>query len=112
MATCGRNGAGRYTGAVVFPVDVMFKGEVIYFARALPMQLRRGRIPARKGLERGEVPLGARPETEAAQECALLALVRLHAAHDIVEDADRFEDVRALVEHNAFGALAHGRVGD
>ena len=39
-------------------------------------------------------------------------MVARHAAKDVVEHNDGGADVRALVQHNAFGTLAHGGVGD
>ena len=51
-------------------------------------------------------------DVELAEHGALLFLVGLHAAEDVVENAHGGDDVRALVEHDALGALAHGGVGD
>ena len=51
-------------------------------------------------------------DVELAEHGALLFLVGLHAAKDVVENADGSNDVRALVEHDAFGALAHRGVRD
>jgi hypothetical protein len=42
----------------------------------------------------------------------LLGLVRLHPGQDVVERPDRIEDMRALVQHDAFGAVAHRRIRD
>jgi hypothetical protein len=39
-------------------------------------------------------------------------LVAGHAAKNVVEYDDGCVDVGSFVEHDAFGALAHGRVGD
>ena len=49
---------------------------------------------------------------ELAQHRTLLFVVRLHAAQDVVENADGRDDIGALVEHDALGALAHRGVGD
>ena len=91
---------------------------------------REGRCPPSGSRVDGEAPPGIRPLAErfqrfgrgtwprrpppaqAAQARALLVLVRLHAPEDVVEHPHRLEDVRALVEHDALGALAHRRVGD
>lgn len=35
-----------------------------------------------------------------------------HAGEDVIEGADGFSDVWALVQHDALGALSHGGVGD
>ena len=36
----------------------------------------------------------------------------LHAPHHVIEEAQGFDHVRPLVEHHAFGAFAHRRIGD
>jgi len=36
----------------------------------------------------------------------------VHPAEDVVENFDRPNDVRALVQHHALGAVGHGSVGD
>jgi hypothetical protein len=70
------------------------------------------------GRVRGEGVRGGRfegegmGEAEFAEHGGFLGLMCLHAAQDIVEGADGFEDMGALVEHDAFGAVAHGGVGD
>jgi hypothetical protein len=38
--------------------------------------------------------------------------VALHAPQDVVERADRLDDIGAFVQHDAFGAFGHRRVGD
>lgn len=44
---------------------------------------------------------------EFAEHRTLLFLVGLHAAKNVVQNTDSSNNVRALVEHNAFGALTH-----
>ena len=65
---------------------------------------------------RGRLGRGRRlgpPGVETPKQRPLLVLVRLHAREDVVERRRwRSTIVRALVQHHAFGALAHRRVGD
>src|ERR1700690_697344 len=49
---------------------------------------------------------------ELAQHRALLSHVRLHALQNVIEYRDCLTDVRPLVEHDAFGALAHRGIGN
>ena len=43
---------------------------------------------------------------------ALLVLMLLHPAQDVVENTQRIGEMRTLVEHHALGTLAHRSVGD
>jgi len=52
------------------------------------------------------------PRTQARQARRLLALVRSHPLQNAIENADRFADVRALVQHDALGADPHRGVRD
>ncbi len=53
-----------------------------------------------------------RRDVKLAEHGALLLLMGLHAAKDVVENTDRGDDVRSLVEHHALGALTHRSVCD
>ena len=51
-------------------------------------------------------------DVELAKHRPFLLLVGLHAAKDVIENADGSNDVRAFVEHDALGALAHRGIRD
>ena len=51
-------------------------------------------------------------DMELAKHRPLLFLMGLHAAKDVVESADGRNDVRAFVQHDALGPLAHCGVRD
>lgn len=53
-----------------------------------------------------------RGDAEAPEHGAFLFLMSLHAGEDVIERADGFRNVWALVQHDAFGALGHGGIGD
>src|SRR6478735_1409838 len=52
------------------------------------------------------------PRFQTAQQGTFLPLVRIHPAQDVIEHPDRVVDVWTLVQHHAFGALPHRRVGN
>ena len=39
-------------------------------------------------------------------------MMGLHLVKNVIEEADRFHDVRTFVQHHAFGMNAHSSVGD
>ena len=51
-------------------------------------------------------------ECQMAQHGALLAVMALLALKYIIEDTECLLDMRPFVQHDAFGALAHGCVSD
>lgn len=52
------------------------------------------------------------PSPQGAELRGLLVLVPLHARENLIEQLHGLRDVWSLVEHHAFGAIGHGRVGD
>ncbi len=51
-------------------------------------------------------------QMQLTQHGALLFLMGLHASQNVVEDSHSSHDVRSLVQHDALGSLAHGRISD
>src|SRR5690242_12255631 len=59
-----------------------------------------------------DLPGGTRLPMQAAQQCAFFPLVALHTLQDIVEHLDGLDDVRSLIQHDAFRPLAHHRIAN
>jgi len=51
-------------------------------------------------------------EYQMTQHRAFLAVVALLPLKDIIKDPKGLLDMRSFVKHDAFGALAHGCIGD
>src|SRR5262249_2296417 len=71
-----------------------------------------GRVVDSRVFSPGGSLLVHRGHPQRPEHGALLVLVRLHTAKDVVEDTHGIDEMRALVEHHALGTFAHRGVGD